>query len=307
MEALLSVLAIYSFIALGFFTKKKFQDEIDEKTLTLISVYILQPLLTFWGLNGVAINSDLIFSPLLYFCIITFVMCMTLLLSKKMFDDSKDRSIFTITTLITNTGNLGIPLGIAIFGEQSIAYTTMINIANLFFIYTFGVFFYSKGSYSIKASLKNVIKLPIIWFAILALSFNYFGITIPSSINRALQMGSYATIVIQLMIFGIYLSKIKINDIDIKLNISVNLIKYILLPSVGFITLYSFDYMGYVGAIVFMQLFTPLAVNNVNLASLYECEPIKVTSLILTTSILFIPLIYVMIYILSIFFDINLK
>jgi predicted permease len=298
-EALLSVASIYSFILLGFFAKRKFGDEIDEKSLPIISIYMLQPLLTFWGLNGVELNSDLIFAPVIYFCIVTFMMMVTLLFSKKLFDDSKDRSIFTITTLITNTGNLGIPLGIAIFGEASVAYTTMINIANLFFIYTFGVYFYSKGNYSVKESLKNVVKLPIIWFAIIALGFNYLHIEIPSQIDRALQMGAYATIVIQLMIFGMYMSKIKISDIDIKINIYVNIVKFVLLPLVGFITLYELDYMGFVGAVVFMQLFTPLAVNNVNLAAIYVCNPIKVTSLILTTSILFILTVFVMILIIE--------
>jgi predicted permease len=305
-EAMLSVVAIYSFILIGFFAKKKFGDEIDEKSLTLLSVYFLQPILAFWGLNGLEINSDLIIAPILYFCIVVFVMFITLILSKKMFSDEKDRSIFTVTTLITNTGNLGIPLGIAIFGENSVAYTMMVNIANLLFIYTFGVYYYSKGNYTVKESIKNVIKLPIIWFALLALSFNYFGIKVPPQIGQALQMGAYATIVIQLMIFGIYMSKVKVKEIDIKLNMSVNSIKFLLLPLVGFFVLYSIDYLGYVGAIVFMQLFTPLAVNNVNLASIYECKPIKVTSLILTTSILFIPLVTILLYVLELFFKVSI-
>lgn len=302
MSGFLSVLAIYSFILLGFYTKKKFKDEIDEKTLTIISVYILQPLLAFWGLNGANLNGDLIFAPFIFFCIVTFVMFITLIFSKKIFTDNKDRAIFTITSLITNTGNLGIPLGIAIFGESSVAYTTMINIANLFFIYTFGVFFYSKGNYSFKESIKNVIKLPILWFALLALLCNYLNIIMPDYIIRALQMGAYATIVIQLMIFGIYLSKVKIKEIDIKLNIFVNGVKYLILPIIGFIVLYSLDYLNTIGAIIFMQLFTPLAVNNVNLASIYNCNPIKVTTVILSTSLLFLPLISIMIYLINTFF-----
>jgi predicted permease len=305
-EALLSVVAIYSFILFGFIAKKRFGDEIDEKSLTLISMYILQPLLTFWGLNGVELNYDLIYAPMLYFCIVVATMIVTLLIGKRLLKDSKDRSIFTITTLITNTGNLGIPLGIAIFGEASIAYTTMINIANLFFIYTFGVYFYSKGTHSIKESLKNIIKLPIIWFALVALLFNYLHIDMPSQIDRALQMGAYATIVIQLMIFGMYLSKIEITQIDIKLNIYVNIVKFAILPLFGLSLLVSLDYVGFVGAIVFMQLFTPLAVNNVNLAAIYECKPIKVTSLILTTSVVFISLVFIMINIINTFFDINI-
>jgi len=42
--------------------KKVFKDEIDEKTLILIFIYFLQPLLTFWGLTRAPIDFNLIFT-----------------------------------------------------------------------------------------------------------------------------------------------------------------------------------------------------------------------------------------------------
>jgi len=63
---------------------------------------------------------------------------------------------------VGNTGNIGIPLGIALFGESSVIYTTLINIANVFVVYILGVYIYSRGSFSIRESLKNIIKIPII-------------------------------------------------------------------------------------------------------------------------------------------------
>ncbi|HHD78592.1 MAG TPA: transporter, partial [Epsilonproteobacteria bacterium] len=40
------------------------------------------------------------------------------------------------------------------------------------------------------------------------------------------------------------------------------------------------------------EMMVPLAVANINLASLYECKPKDVTSLILISTVLFIPLLF---------------
>ena len=80
---------------------------------------------------------------------IFFIFCMAsalllmLLYSKFIFSSKTDENIFLATALIGNTGNLGIPLGIALFGEQSVPYTSIINIANVFFMYTISVYFFA--------------------------------------------------------------------------------------------------------------------------------------------------------------------
>jgi predicted permease len=67
MNTLIAITSIYIFILLGYLAKKVFKEQIDEKTLILISVYFLQPILTFWGLTRAPINFDLIYTPFLYF------------------------------------------------------------------------------------------------------------------------------------------------------------------------------------------------------------------------------------------------
>ena len=81
-----------------------------------------------------------------------------------------------VAAIIGNTGNLGIPLNIAIFGEASIPYTTVVNLVNVFVVYIIGVYFYSRGSFDAKTSLKNILKLPILWATVIAiiLSVNHY-------------------------------------------------------------------------------------------------------------------------------------
>lgn len=207
---------------------------------------------------------------------------------KAVFSDPKDRSIATVAALIGNTGNLGIPLGIALFGEGSILYTTVINLFNVFCVYTVGVFFYSLGSFSVKASLLNIARLPVLWLAGLAVWMNLSGFDLPASIDRSLQMGAYASMVVQLLIFGIYLYSVKPNLHGLKLSGVVLFNKFLMIPALGFSALFFWPLPPELAAIALLQLAVPLAVANVNLAALYGCKPVNVTENVLLSSVLFL-------------------
>lgn len=292
MDTLIAITSIYLFIFIGFAVKRTFKNDIDEKTLILLSVYFLQPILTFWGLTRVSLNAELLYVPLIYLIVIMVVLVLLIITSRYIFTDKKHRAIFIASSLIGNTGNLSIPLGIALFGESSVPYTSMINIANLFFIYTIGIYFYAKSSFSIKESIISMLKIPILWFAILALIFNYYEVQIHPQINLVLEMGAYAAIVIQLIILGVYLSKVGIKNHDYKLSLSVSFVKLIALPAIGISIVLFSGLSTETSIILILSLFAPLAVTNVNIAALYNCKPDAVSGVILISSFLFLFLVY---------------
>jgi len=292
MSTLIAVLSIYIFILIGFLAKRIFKEDINEKTLILISIYFLQPILTFWGLTRSKIDYNLIFTPFLYFIIIGISLIILLFVGKSLFEDEKDRSIFIAGSLIGNTGNIGIPLGIALFGEMSVPYTSIINIANLFFIYTFGIYFYAKSSFNLNDALTKMLRIPILWFALLALFFNYMQFSIHAEINKILQMGAYAAIVLQLIIFGVYLGKTQIKSQNYKLSLSVSFVKLIVVPIVGLLVISMSSLPNDIATILMVSLLVPLAVTNVNISALYNCKPYDVTAVVFVSTVCFLILIY---------------
>jgi predicted permease len=289
LDIFLSVISIYVFILLGFLAKRKLKDELQEKSLVIISIYFLQPMLTFWGLSTKSIDAALIQAPFIYVGISILCIIISFFLAKIFFTEPKERSIVTISSAIGNTGNLGIPIGIAIFGQESIIYTSLINVANVFVVYTIGVYFYSRGQFSIKESLLNIVKLPLIWFALLALSLNLLHVEIHKSIFKSLEMGAYAAMVLQLMIFGMFLYSVKLKSLNLKLIFHVGIIKFIIIPIVSIIILKSLNLDEFIVGIILLELLVPLAVTNVNLSSLYNCRPVDVTALVFFSSLFFIP------------------
>jgi len=294
-----SILSIYIFILLGYVTKMFFTDRIDDTTVTLLNVYILQVFLTFWGLLIRPIDLTLFFAPSIYLLIVLTVVILSALFAKLLFEDKKEYSIATVAAIIGNTGNLGIPINIAIFGEESIPYTTIINLMNIFVVYTLGVFYYSRGSFDTKTSLKNILKLPILWAAIIALLLGFYKVPIHDSIMNIFMMGAYASMTMQLILFGIYLYGTRIRAISKKLIAWTLSIKFLLLPIVSFFILASIEMDSMIRGILFVELLMPLAIANVNLASLYDCKPKLVTALVFISSTLFLGVIFLGVYFLK--------
>ena len=189
-STLLSIIFVYVFILLGYMAKRIFKDDMNTKTLTLMSVYFLQPFVTVWGFSTAKLNAEHIYVPFIYLAIILLLLIPTIALGKMIFSDPKERAIFSIAGFVGNTGNIGIPLGIALFGEASVIYTTLINIANVFVVYIIGVYVYSRGSFSIRDSLFNIVKIPIIPASVVAIFININDIALSSEIVEFLKMGA---------------------------------------------------------------------------------------------------------------------
>ncbi len=294
-----SILSLYIFILIGYLTKRSFKEQIDDKTITLINVYFLQVFLTFWGLLVHPIDITLLYAPSIYLLIVAFVVLVSAVVAKFLFQNKKEYSIATITAIIGNTGNLGIPINIAIFGEESIPYTTVVNLVNIFVVYTIGVYYYSRGTFNTKTSLLNIVKLPILWAAILAICLSIYGYKPSGVILNTLMMGAYASMTMQLFLFGVYLYGTKIKEVSKGLMIWVLSLKFILLPAVAFVILINIELDPMLKGIVFIELLMPLAVANVNLASLYDCKPKLVTALVFVSSGIFLGIIFIGVKVLS--------
>ncbi|RUM70578.1 MAG: transporter [Sulfurovum sp.] len=301
-ETLLSIIFVYIFILLGYIAKRIFKEEMDSKTLTLFSVYFLQAFVTIWGFSTANLSAEHFIVPLYYIGIIFILLLPTIFLSKKLIKDPKERAIVTIAGFVGNTGNIGIPLGIALFGMESVIYTTLINIANIFVVYILGVYIYSRGSFSIKKSLLNIIKIPIMPASIIAIIININGIEIPIQIQEFFKMGAYAGIVLQLFLLGTFLYGIKLTNIKKSIFITVMSQKFILIPLATLFILSFTNLSLFVQGIILMEMMVPIAVANINLASLYNCKPQDVTTLILLSTLIFIPILFFLSEIISKFY-----
>jgi len=286
---ILSIAVIYFFIIIGYIAKSKIGSELNERGIVKLNIYFLLPMLAFWGFMSKKIDFGIVKIPLLYLCITFLAFIISLFVAKKLFKDKKEISIVSLASVTGITGSIGIPLGITLFSQDTVIYTTFINTVSMIFVYTVGVYIYSRGSYGILKSFKNVFKMPIIWASFIAVTLNILNISINPSISKALQMGAYASIVLQLVIFGIFLQQSKISELNSKIAFSVLSLKFVMIPLLALLVLHFFKLKPIELNSLFLELIVPLAITNISLASLFDCKPKTVTSLVFISSIIFVP------------------
>ena len=284
---------------MGYISKAKFKEGMDEKTIVKLNIYFLLPILAFWGLLTQKIDISIIKIPFIYLLVSLIALVISTILAKRFLSDPKDISIVSMASVTGVTGSIGIPLGLALFGKNSVIYTSLINTMSMFFVYTVGTYIYSRGSFGVIKSFKNVFKMPIIWASLIAIVFNIFGITINKSFFKTLQMGAYAAIIMQLLIFGIFLYEAKIKQINFRtLNFSI-FIKFVIVPIISIIVLYLLNIKGIALKSTILEVLVPMAITNVSLASIFDCKPKEVTTIVFISSLLFIPYIIIATYLLK--------
>ena len=107
-------------------------------------------------------------------------------------------------------------------------------------------------------------------------------------------MGAYAGIVLQLFLLGTFLYGTQLTAIKKSLFLTVMTQKFIIIPLATALLLSFTDLSLFVQGVILMEMMVPLAVANINLASLYDCKPKEVTALIVLSTLLFVPLLFVL-------------
>ena len=271
---------------------KRVFNEIDERTLVLLSVYFLQPMLAFWGILGKKMEVGDFAAPALYLAISIIGSVIGFVFFSRFVADKKDAVLITAAGVIGNTGNLGIPLLVGLFGKDAAFYAVLVNTANVFVLYIIGVFLYSMGNFTTREALKNIVSIPVIWFSFLAIVMNFAGVTLVPSVALVVEMGAHTSMVIQLVIFGVFMAGLGGVSVEKKTLVFAMVNKFAFMPLIAFVVLSFCDISLFVKTVVFLQVCMPLAVSNVNLASLYDCKPYAVTALILVSAMLFLLLIF---------------
>ena len=298
-DNIISILSIYFFVLIGYIAKWILKDELNEKSIVKLNVYFLLPILAFWGLLTQEISISILKVPLLYLFISLLALAITTFIAKKFFSNPKNISIVSMASVTGVTGSIGIPLGIALFSKSSVIYTSLINTVSMLFVYTVGVYIYSRGAFGIRKSLINVLKMPIVWASFVAIIFNIFNLHVNKSFFKTLEMGAYGAIVMQLIIFGVFLKDAKLKEINIKLLSVVMSLKFLLIPVIATIILYLFHLEKLPLSSILLEITVPLAITNVSLASIFDCKAKSVTSLVFISSIIFIPYAIVVVYLLG--------
>lgn len=204
-------------------------------------------------------------------------------------------SALYIPITIMNTVNIPFPIIYLAFGVEGLFAATLFYIPNAILIYSWGVYVASGKKFS--ESIKEVLKVPLIYAAIIALLFNLMRVNVPDLIIGPLQFIGLMAIPLILLVLGYNLSNVKITSLSTTFLASFFRMGIGLL--LGFAVVYLFNLQGILRAVVILDSAMPAAVFSSVLATKYKNEADLVSSVVFVTTLISLVTIPFLLLILS--------
>ncbi|MGD1897623.1 MAG: AEC family transporter [Phormidesmis sp.] len=178
---------------------------LDIRTMTRLNIYALLPALVLTGVYGstLALGTTLkIVAGFLLNCAALYIIATACARLLKL--PSATQKGLVATTLLANSGNIGLPFVLFSLGDAGLERAIVYLISSAIFIASMGPIFL-KGE-GVRAGLKVTLGLPVFWATLGGIGLQSFTLQVPEALNRALTLLSDAAIPIALLTLGVQLS-----------------------------------------------------------------------------------------------------
>lgn len=232
---------------------------LDIRTLTRLNIYALLPALVLTGVYGsslafattIRIVAGFLLNCAALYAIAT-VCAYPLKLTKEL------RKSLVATTLLANSGNIGLPFILFSLGEAGLERAIVYLISSAIFIASVGpIFLKAEG---IRAGLKVTFNLPVFWATLGGIALQIFAWEVPTAFDRALALLSDAAIPIALLILGVQLSRTSLRFGVYEVFAAI--LRLLVSPLVAYIIGTIVGLSGLDLAVLVMQSAMPVAVNT---------------------------------------------
>ncbi|WP_325894589.1 AEC family transporter [Grimontia sp. NTOU-MAR1] len=207
LEKVISILfPVFAVVAAGFFVGKAFKP--DMRHINRINIDLMVPCLVFTTLSVMPMGGQ-------QNSLIVAAVLAVLLPGVLMFGIGKALSLPFKTwgppQMFRNSGNLAIPLFGYAFGVSAEAPAVLLFVVSVILHITVGMALLSNSEYR----LNNVLRMPLLWAAILALIFNFNGWNVWNPLNEGMKLVGNAAVPVMLISLGVQLTAIKWSGIGV--------------------------------------------------------------------------------------------
>ncbi len=200
--------------------------------------------------------------------------------------DTRKNSAFSLSTIMMNTGNYGLPLVLFAFGKEGLAYGVIVLVLFTFPLGTLAIYIASRGQAPIRESLLEILRIPLFHAVVLASVWRYFQLPMPSMILKSIDLVGQAAIPGLLMLLGIQLSRTSIRGGILLPVLSSSGLRLVLSPLVAIALCAVLGIQGLPRNVLILQTSTPSAVIPLLYAINYDTHPEIVAATIFVSTLL---------------------
>jgi malate permease and related proteins len=183
--------------------------KIDVALLTKIELTVFFPCLIFNSLVSKDVNINIVKQMALFGVLYYLLAILINSLIANVFRKNSDlRRTFIVSTAFSNVGDFGLPLLLFVYGQEAVAFATIVLIMNNLLLNTLGIWIVSSNPDNRMEAIRNVIKTPLVYAVLAGLVVLFTRITLPLPITRSVSLLGDAAIPIMLLLLGMRLKKV---------------------------------------------------------------------------------------------------
>lgn len=282
----------------------------DVEPLSTVTLYVLLPALVFHSLATTTLSGAAVAKVLVG--VVVFLVAMTGVaeaVGRAIGEAEPLHSALVLAAVFPNSGNFGIPLSEFAFGPEGRATAVLFLVGQLVVAYTLGVMVASRaGGTRGRAAIGEVFKLPLVYAVLAAGLVRWLGLVPPvdGTAMATLKLAGDASIPLMLLLVGIELAGAEYAAALESVAVA-NGLKLLAAPVVGAAIVLALDIANPTVARVFvLECATPAAVTSLILLVEFGegsvdgvTAPQFVSSVVLTSTLLAIPVLTVLIAVLE--------
>jgi predicted permease len=271
------VLPTFFAIFVGYLVGKL--SKIDMAPLVDITLYIGVPALAFVSLLSKKI---ILLDAVKVWAASLIIMLGCLLIAWLVFKVTRQKhSGLYVSISMMNTVNIPFPVISLAYGAEGLAAATLFHIPNILLMYSLGVFIMAGKQW--KHNVKEVLKLPVVYAAVLGLLLNLWSIKVPTLIVDSFDFIAKMAIPLVLLVLGHNLSRARITSFPT--TILACLLRMGVGLAIGLAIVSVLNITGVFRSVVILDAAMPAAAASAILAAKYRNEAEMVSSVVFLTTL----------------------
>lgn len=282
------ILPLYMLILLGVVGGRLLK--VQKETIANLLIYILVPVVIFFGVLTVDLTPAKLFIPFIFFTLCCVISLCFFLLTRGFLNPSQ-RGILSYASGSANTGYFGLPLTIFLLGVDAWGLAILCAFGFIIYESSLGFYFVSRAHHGVRESVRRLLRLPSLYVFVIAIVLNFAGIKkLNDGYHELAENFRGAYTVLGMFLVGLGISHLKKWKMKISVTVLVFFFKFIIWPLViGSLILC--DKMFFhilddtVHRVMFLMSLVPLPANAVAYASILNTEPEETAVLVLASTI----------------------
>ncbi|MCL7988607.1 AEC family transporter [Sphingobacterium sp. lm-10] len=202
------VLPLYGFILIGWFAHVKWN--LKSKWISKVLLFALIPILIIENLLKADLAETAVSGSIIF--ILALAMNIPAIIAKRSFANDYDGSLLKGSFSYYNIGWFGIPIVMALFGEEQMPLIISAYVGNALYGDTIGFYLMSRTKdVPTKEAVKKVFQIPAVYACIVAIGLNLLSVELPESVEPVGKVVSWIVSALGMLIIGVTMG-----DIDFK-------------------------------------------------------------------------------------------